>query len=137
MKNFEDIFDNEVKHWTGNDVINALFGMSHKKLVYFADTTIGEHGRDEFPVNDFFSWRGSYSEPSISSSGSEVYTSTELIVALNEFFDSIQEGWKGGEFNMDSSKKLWCDPEGGYHGKGVANVIECEDAIYIVVGSFN
>ena len=137
MKKFEDIFYNEVKHWTGDDVINALFGMSHDKLVYFADTTIETmHNPNKFPVNDFFSWRGSYSDPSISSIGSEVYTSTELIVALNEFFDSIQEGWKGGEFNMDSSRKLWCDPEGEYHGKGVANVIECEDAIYIVVGRF-
>ena len=136
MKKFEDIFDNEVKHWTGNDVVNALFGMSHDKLVYLADTTIGAHGRDEFPVNGFFSWRGSYSEPSISSCGGDVYTSTDLIVRLNEFFDSIQQGWKGGEFEMRSCSKLWCDAEGEFSGKGVSNVVECEEAIYIVVGRF-
>lgn len=136
MKTFEDIFNNEIKHLTGNDVVNSLFGMSQDKIVYFADTTVGLHGRYDFPVNDFFSWRGSYSEPSISSSGSEAYTSTELIVMLNEFFDSIQQGWKGGEFEMHSRRKLWCDAEGEFSGKGVASVIECEDAIYIVIGKF-
>jgi hypothetical protein len=136
MNVFENIFNTEIKHWTGNDVVNALFGMEHDKGVYFADTVDGYHDWDKYPVNEFFSWRGSYDQPSISSDGNKVYTATELIVELNDFFESTQQGWKGGEFEMHSSSKLWCDQEGGFLGKGVSNVVECEEAIYIVIGMF-
>lgn len=136
MKKFEDIFENEIEHRTGNYVINSLIGMSGEKLVYLADATIGVHGRHDFPVNDFFSWRGSYREPSISSSSDKAYTATELIVLLDDFFNSTQQGWKGGEFDMNAESKLWCDDEGTFSGKGVADIVECEEGIYIVVGKF-
>ena len=98
MSKFADIFETEPKHWTGNDVINAIEEMDSEKPVYFANTVHGYHGHKEYPVNSFFSWRGSYDQPSISTEGDKVYLASELIDVLNEFFSSTQTGWKGGKF---------------------------------------
>lgn len=133
---FENIFEYQNKHFTGNDVINYIEKMDPEKPVFFADTVEGFHDRQAFPVNDFFSWRGSYDKPSISSSGRKVYTGSELVEELNEFFSSVQTGWKGGEFAMDAYDELWCDAKGSYNEKGVSGVVECDEAIYIVIGQF-
>lgn len=135
MKKYEDIFE-EKKHFTGNDVIESLKGMDQSKIVYFDDTCQGIHEKGKYPVNDFYSWRGSYDQSSIGTDGPECYPAGVLINILDDFFDSIQCGWKGGEFAMNSSNRLWCDPEGSCMGRGVSDVVECEDFIFIVVSQF-
>lgn len=117
-----------MRHMTGKAVIQKLIHMSPKKPVYLGDSNS--------PVNDFFSWRGSYDQPSINSSGDETFTGSEIVDKLIDFLDSIQIGWKGGEFAMDEYEVLWCDPEGTYCGNGVSDVVETEDAIYIKYENF-
>jgi len=134
MSAFDDLWND--KQLTGRQVIEKLWSMQAGKNVYFALTTEDKHEPDKYPVNDFFSWRGSYCEPSIWSYGDTVYPCSYLIKKLEEFFDSIQTGWKGGEFAMDDNCRLWCDPEGSSMQRGVKAVIEDDCAIYIVVGQF-
>lgn len=134
---FEDLFINKnSSQLTGDELIEKLKESSQDKNVYFASLPHGLHGKDKYPVNDFFSWRGSYSEPSIWSSGAKVYTVSELIDRLNQFFGSIQTGWKGGEFEMRSDSLLWCDPEGSFCERGVRGVFEDDGHVYIVVDQF-
>ena len=137
MKTFDELISNtEQKQLNGYEIINRLSEMHEEKEVYFCDHVEPFHGAHDLPVNDFFSWRGSYSEPSIWSDGNETHTVKALIIHLKDFFSSIQTGWKGGEFQMDCHSPVWCDPEGACRERGVKDVVECEEAVYIVVGQF-
>lgn len=135
MITFENIF-NDSEHRTGDYVLMKLKSFTQDKPVYFAVIPEGYHNEEYYPVNSFFSWRGSYDCPSIWSEGNTVYTAKELIDQLNDFFGSVQHGYKGGGFIMFSDDRLWCDAKGSFTERGVKDVVETEDKIFIVVDEF-
>ena len=121
------------KQLTGKELIERLAKVNQGKPVYFS----GISQIDNCPVNHFYSWRGSYSEPSIGSCGNTVYTAKELVVKLVEFFNSTQTGWKGGEFKMNELCEVWCDYRGDIDYIGASGVTELEDCIFINTANFD
>lgn len=134
---FEDIFDDEQpEQFKGFEVLNVLKRMSQYKEVYFAKLDEPYHDYFKYPVNHFHSWRGDYNQPSISSEGDEVYICVELISELESFFGSSQTGWKGGKFIMDEDDFLWCDNRGSCDMKGIREIKECKEGIFLVVDQY-
>lgn len=82
-------------------------------------------------VNYFFSWRGSYSEPSCGDAGGDSLPLYEVIKKVNKFAGSIQEGYKGGLYTMREDSGLWADNYGRCERHGVVDVYETDTAIVV------
>lgn len=61
------------------------------------------------------SYRGYYEEASIAPT-SGVTLSEDFAAELDAFIDTTAEGWKGGDFYMDSSTPVWVSFEGSASG---------------------
>lgn len=70
-------------------------------------------------VSNPHSYRGYYEQASIEPSGSENTLSEDFAAELEAFIDNIAEGWKGGDFYMDSSTPVWVSYEGSCSGRAL------------------
>ena len=97
-----------------------------EKSVIFDGTRQGD-------VNSFFSWRGSYSEPScgddLTGSALPLY---KVIEQVEKFTGSLQDGYKGGLYTMRGESGLWADDYGNSKSNAVVDVKETDTAIVVV-----
>ena len=133
---YSDLFAKPKQHLTLGDVLTKLQNVRDKsKYVYFANLVTDDDyaNYEKKPVNSFFSWRGSYYEPSCGTDGSHKHEVGSLIDLLKNFIGSTQTGYKGGEFIMHKGSELWADPYGCYYSYGVIDVVECDEGVFFVV----
>ncbi len=102
---FDDIFKQSYGHLTGDEVMAKLKTLPEKTVV-FADRGDEYSHLNKKPVNWFGSWRGSYAYPTCHNDSDTEYTPKELLGIMEKFFQSVQHGYKGGEYQMDSRLEL-------------------------------
>ena len=133
---YSELFEKGNRHLTLNNVVTKLGTVEYKtKNVYFVNLVDDWEGTQytSKPVNSFYSWRGSYYEPSCGTDGNEALSVNNLIGTMCEFIGSSQQGYKGGEFTMQGNSPLWADPWGCGGDMGVVDVVECEEGVFFVV----
>lgn len=73
-------------------------------------------------VSNPHSYRGYYEQASIEPSSTGQTLSEDFAAELDAFIDTEAEGWKGGEFYMDSDTPVWISPEGTYTGRALVGI---------------
>ena len=92
-----------------------------------------------FPIN-FGSWRGSYSELSLSFGFvGYKFESDEKSMGLSEFLKKCEEtvgktfeGWKGGDFTMDRDTPVWVANQGNSGNTGIIDIVDNEYEIILI-----
>jgi hypothetical protein len=126
----------ETEQITLGELIARLEGVDGSKPVVFDG--------GEFQPSHLGSWRGSYHELAIryeESEGDESMSAGDMAYLCNEANGSEFRGYKGGDFEMDSTTPVWVANRGtssgfieteGFAYQGVVNVEETDERVSIV-----
>lgn len=79
------------------------------------------------------SWRGDYSQLTITSSDQEgTITVGEVLKMLEEADGETYTGWKGGEFKMNLKTRIWADNDGECSQTGIVGLDSNTSAVIIL-----
>lgn len=73
-------------------------------------------------VSNPHSYRGYYEQASIEPDSTGTSYTEHFSDQLDAFIDNIAEGWKGGDFYMDSSTPVWVSYEGSCSGRALVGI---------------
>lgn len=73
-------------------------------------------------VSNPHSYRGYYEQASIEPDSTGTSYTEHFSEELDTFIDNIAEGWKGGDFYMDSSTPVWVSSEGSVSGRALVGI---------------
>ena len=116
-----------LKAMTVDEVISELSKLSQDKYVII---DFGYKGMFSDFVTD--SWRGSYECPAVFET-EEPYTVAECVKNLSQTNGKKVTGYKGGDFILSSSYKLFTEVEySSYSSSGIIEVNEKSDYVLVV-----
>ena len=109
---------------------NHVRAVSAVAPVRFID---GETGERLF-VRDLISYRGYYSDLAFEPIGEPgaITTAGALYQACDEALGKTYEGYKGGEYLMESSTPLWISPYGLSDGRAILMVVRQDRELHIL-----
>ena len=91
------------------ELIKVLEAVPAGTEVVYSDGTIPRR---------FYSWRGDYSQLTLSPDG-EGITAGELLALAQDAVGATFEGYKGGDFVMDADSPLYADDNGDANGYAI------------------
>jgi hypothetical protein len=92
---------------TLTELIVALEAVPPTTEVVYSDGTIPER---------FYSWRGDYSQLTLSADGEEAITAGALLALAKAAVGATFEGYKGGDYVMHGDSPLYADDDGTSRG---------------------
>lgn len=95
-------FCEEKEFWTIGDLLTVCAAYPERKVMLVGT---------QYSPSALHSWRGSYSLPAISYS-SDVVTGEELRKSLKADLNKTHTGWKGGEYDYNTSEEFYLSSEG-------------------------
>jgi hypothetical protein len=84
-----------------------------------------------FTPDDVMSYRGYYSDLAISYKENEEVKVSDLLNKLNSVRNTVQEGYKGGDYIMHDEVPVWVANYGKCHGTAVVGVKKADYGVII------
>jgi hypothetical protein len=85
-------------------------------------------------IEDLGSYRGYYDDIAIEPGGLAELTAQETANMLHDAIGRVYEGYKGGDFRMDTDTPVWVSHYGDTSGIGVTGVVATERLAVITTG---
>jgi hypothetical protein len=101
----------------------------------FPDTPVKvEWGNRLVNIENLGSYRGDYQDLAIEPGGNEELTAEETYNMLHDAIGRTYEGYKGGDFTMDTDTHVWVSHYGDSSGFGVTGVVSNGQLAVITTG---